>query len=120
MKLFRSTIQQGQWAEELAYQYLSQQGLKLVSRNYRCLFGEMDLIMRQQRILVFIEVRYRRSQRYGGSLESIDKRKQKRLKTIATHYLQTIKTPEPACRFDVVLIQGTAGDPKVQWIADAF
>jgi putative endonuclease len=112
----------GQWAETLAYTYLFQQGLQLLKRNFRSKRGEIDLIMLDQQILVFIEVRYRKkSQRYGGSLESIDIRKQQRILTTATYYLHTHPwTQKHSCRFDAVLINGTMENPQLNWIKDAF
>ncbi|MCG8083044.1 MAG: YraN family protein, partial [Candidatus Thiodiazotropha taylori] len=64
-------LQQGEAAEQLAVDYLSRRGLKLVTRNFRCKVGEIDLIMREKRTLVFVEVRYRQSDDYGSALESI-------------------------------------------------
>jgi putative endonuclease len=114
-------LKRGQWAEELAYTYLCEHGLQLVKRNYRCKVGEIDLIMLERDILVFIEVRYRQSQRYGGSVESIDQRKQQRILTTATHYLQAHRWAQNhPCRFDVVLISGAMSYPQLRWIADAF
>jgi putative endonuclease len=109
----------GQWAEELAYQYLCEQGLQSVERNYRCKIGEIDLIMLDGKILVFVEVRYRKSQRYGGSMASIDTRKQQKILTVATAYLQKYNQ-ERQCRFDVVLVDGAIEKPQLNWISDAF
>jgi len=114
-------LKRGQWAEELAYTYLCEHGLQIIQRNYRCKAGEIDLIMLERNILAFIEVRYRQSQRYGGSLESIDQRKQQRIFTTATHYLQAHHWAQNhPCRFDVVLISGALSYPQLRWIADAF
>ena len=82
------TNKRGQWAERLAEDHLTQYGLKLIQRNYSCQRGEIDLIMLEQNTIVFVEVRYRKDNQYGGGLESIDFRKQKKLLTTATHYLQ--------------------------------
>jgi putative endonuclease len=111
----------GKWAEDLAHAYLCGQGLQPIGRNYRCKAGEIDLIMLDQDILVFVEVRYRKSQRYGGSLESINTRKQQRILTTATHYLYTHRwAQQHPCRFDVVLMSGATNNPQMRWIADAF
>jgi putative endonuclease len=117
----KSTTERGQWAEELAHVYLCEQGLQLIKHNYRCKAGEIDLIMRDHDILVFIEVRYRKNQSYGGSLESINTRKQQRILITATHYLHTHSwAQQHPCRFDVVLISGATNNPQLRWIADAF
>ena len=116
-----TSLTRGQWAEELAQTYLYQQGLQPLEHNYRCKAGEIDLVMFEQSTLVFIEVRYRRSQRYGGSLESIDLKKQHRIMTTASHYLLTHQWAQNyPCRFDVVLISGIINNPQMHWIADAF
>ncbi len=118
---YQSSFQSGQWAEDFAHAYLCQQGLQLIERNYRYRRGEIDLIMQQQAILVFIEVRYRRNASYGGSLESINYPKQQRILRTAHHYLYTHSwTQQHPCRFDVVLIQGTLITPQIRWLTDAF
>lgn len=116
-----TAVQRGQWAEDLAHTYLSQQGWQTIQRNYRCKGGEIDLILQRQDLLIFVEVRYRLDQRYGGSLESIHKRKQQRIIQTARHYLQTHPlATQYRCRFDVVLVSGPPTDPTLRWIPDAF
>lgn len=113
-----TTSERGRWAENLACTYLCEHGLQLVARNYRCQFGEIDLIMQHGVYLVFVEVRYRAYQRYGGGLESIDYRKQQRLVLAATHYLQTHPDAQHrACRFDAMIVSGQS---QMQWVIDAF
>jgi putative endonuclease len=102
--------------EDVACRYLEGRGLRLVTRNHRCRHGEIDLVMRDGDTLVFVEVRYRRSQRFGSAADSVDVRKQRRLTAAAGHYLQRHPTPLP-CRFDVLAIG--AGD-RVDWIRHAF
>lgn len=106
----------GRDAEALAATYLQRQGLRIVERNWRCRFGEIDLIARDGPSLVFIEVRARTSLRYGGAAESIDRRKRSRLIAAASQYLAGAGSHTP-CRFDAVLIQGAE---KPQWIRNAF
>ncbi len=116
-----STYRRGQWAEKQAYTYLCEQGLQPIERNYRSKRGEIDLIMFEQAILVFIEVRYRKNQRYGGGLESIHAHKQQRILMTATYYLQTHRwAQQHPCRFDVVLMSGAIRQPQLHWIVDAF
>jgi putative endonuclease len=109
----RQTI--GAAAEDAALAYLSQRGLSLVERNFRCRGGEIDLVMRDGEALVFVEVRRRASSRFGGAAASIDAGKRARLMVAAQTYLQRYRMP-PACRFDVVAIDGDA----VSWIRNAF
>ncbi len=112
----------GRRAEQDACDYLEHQGLRLVERNYACARGEIDLIMLDRDTLVFVEVRYRRSHRYGSGAESVDWRKQGRLSATAAHYLQ--EHPRAArrpCRFDVIALTGEGGDgTHVDWISNAF
>jgi len=120
-----TTLDSGQQAENIALQHLQQQGLRLITRNYRCQRGEIDLIMKHRDSIVFVEVRYRRNQRFGGAGASVDQRKQDKLIVSALHYLQENRqaTRLPA-RFDVVAIharsQMAATEHDIQWIQDAF
>ncbi len=107
----------GSAAERQAEYFLTRQGLTLISRNYRCRMGEIDLIMRERDTLVFIEVRQRRHAAFGGALASIDQRKQHKLMICAEVYLSRLSRL-PACRFDVVLLQGDQATPH--WIKNAF
>lgn len=107
----------GRTTERLAEQWLRRAGLKSVARNYRCRGGEIDLVMQDDGILVFVEVRYRRNARFGGPIASVDARKQRRLSVAAAHYLQTKQWDGP-CRFDVIGLQGDGQEPE--WIRDAF
>ena len=114
----------GRRAEQGACNYLQQQGLRLVERNYACTRGEIDLIMQDRDTLVFVEVRYRRNAHYGSAAESVDWRKQGKLSATAAHYLQEHpKAARQACRFDVIALSGqnTAGNKtNVDWIPNAF
>jgi putative endonuclease len=111
-----STRETGDAKEALARHFLEQHGLRHVAHNVRCRRGEIDLVMRDAQTLVFIEVRYRRSERFGGAAASVDRRKQARLTAAAGFFLQRYPSDLP-CRFDVVAIG--AGD-QVQWIRNAF
>jgi putative endonuclease len=106
----------GENAEQQAYNFLVDKGLKPVSRNFRCKQGELDLIMTDQQTLVIIEVRFRKSDKYGSATESITRTKQSRI-IAATHvYLSTRKTDNPI-RFDVIAISGNG---NINWIQNAF
>jgi putative endonuclease len=108
----------GALAEQLAAQYLQQQGLKLLYANYRCRYGEIDLILQDGDTHVFAEVRLRSSSAFGGASASIDARKQAKIVRTAQHYLSSLKRIPP-CRFDAILMQSTEPD-KIQWLKDAF
>lgn len=102
--------------EQRARRHLEGQGLEFVAANVACRQGELDLIMRDGRTLVFVEVRYRASERFGGAAASVDRRKQTRLVAAAGYYLSRHPTDLP-CRFDVVAI---GADGRVRWIKQAF
>ncbi|MCB5188599.1 YraN family protein [Methylobacillus caricis] len=107
----------GDSAEQLAADYLQEQGLQLVTRNYHCRFGEIDLIMQEQKTLVFVEVRLRSHAQFGGAIASITPSKQSRLLRTAEHYLQ--RHGDAACRFDAILME-QLDSASIQWIKDAF
>ncbi|MDR0225765.1 MAG: YraN family protein [Burkholderiaceae bacterium] len=118
-----STRQQGQRAEALALAHLQAAGLHLVERNYRTPGrggGEIDLILRDRDgTLVFVEVRSRASQAFGGAAASIGAGKRRRIVLAARHYLMRWPAP-PACRFDVVVVDGGTRAPQLQWLQAAF
>ncbi|MGH8762944.1 MAG: YraN family protein [Nitrosospira sp.] len=108
----------GSDAERYAEQFLLRRNLVLLHRNYRCRFGEIDLVMREEMTLVFVEVRLRTSQAFGGAASSITLAKQRKLLLTARHYLASLKT-EPPCRFDAVLLSA-CNDHKIEWIKNIF
>lgn len=114
-----SRVAQGKAYEDLACRYLQQQGLRLLERNFRCRGGELDLIMREREFLVFVEVRSRRSTRYGSAAETVTLRKQRRLARAAALYLQRYRIDAP-CRFDIVAIDTSHPEPLLRWIKNAF
>lgn len=111
-----SRNKQGAAAENLAAQYLQEQGLRLLERNYRVRGGEIDLIAQEGETLVFVEVRLRRSQRFGGAAASVDIHKQTKLLLAAQHYLRGRDLP---CRFDVLLLDEIDA-ARIDWIQNAF
>lgn len=115
----RGDLQSGKRAEDAALAYLMRQGLALIARNHRCRRGEIDLIMRDKDVTVFVEVRFRQSQRYGGALESVNWVKQNRIVAAASHYLASA-APHGPVRFDVVAMAPHAGEFAVNWVQDAF
>ncbi|NOQ81719.1 MAG: YraN family protein [Methylophaga sp.] len=116
----KSELSTGQQAELWASNYLQQQGLILVTKNYHCRRGEIDLIMQDNQTLVFIEVRYRKSARFGSALESVNYKKQEKIIFTAEHYLLQNKQDFSSYRFDVVAISPEQHTPKITWLKDAF
>ena len=110
-------LKRGAQAEARALIYLQQQGLALIAQNFSCRWGEIDLIMCQAQTLVFVEVRQRSSQRFGGAAASVGATKQARLWHTADYYLQSrgqSGTRLPPCRFDLIAIDGEL----VTWMKD--
>jgi len=111
----------GRWAEQVAMAHLLAHGLQLLARNYRCRFGEIDLVMRDSPTLVFVEVRFRQSQRFGRGADTVTQAKQRKLIATARHYLAGItRHPLPPCRFDVVSVSRPNYEPQFEWIRNAF
>lgn len=107
----------GEAAEQLAAEYLQRQGLRLLARNHTCRLGEIDLVCRDGDTLVFVEVRQRRSERYGGAAGSITAAKRARIVAAARHFLMRLGRTPP-CRFDVVTVSGP--ERRVGWLQNAF
>jgi putative endonuclease len=107
----------GDAGERQALQYLERQGMTQVERNFRCKAGEIDLIMQDKACLVFVEVRKRAmgAERFGGAAASVTPAKQRRLIVAAQVYLKRFTHP-PACRFDVVTIDGV----ELNWLKNAI
>ncbi|MDP5009092.1 MAG: YraN family protein [Glaciimonas sp.] len=122
LKLFSPRQISGNLAEDEALVYLQQNGLQLITRNFRCKGGEIDLIMSESAKsanLVFVEVRQRADQRHGGAAASVTRSKQQRLIIAAQFFLQRYREP-PACRFDVIAIEGKDESQRINWIKNAF
>ncbi|MDH4047771.1 MAG: YraN family protein [Gammaproteobacteria bacterium] len=108
--------------EQLALDHLGRNGLRLLQRNFRCRHGEIDLIMLDRAVIVFVEVRFRKRSGFASAAASVDSRKQGKLCRAAGQYLR--RHPQyqnTAVRFDVVAFDGpTQQDFKLQWLQDAF
>lgn len=111
----------GDRGEKEAWKFLRRKGYRLITTNYTCRGGEIDIIAQDQKTLVFIEVRSRSSTAFGTPAETVDLGKQRRIRKAAEHYLHHIGEPERYCRFDVVSVlwQG-AKKPDIQLYQDAF
>ncbi len=112
---------QGDAAEDAARAHLEAQGLRTLARNVNYRFGELDLVMRDGDTVAFVEVRYRRSERFGGALASIDFKKRRRIALAARAWLAGQRGLALApCRFDVVLVSGDAAELACEWLRAAF
>jgi putative endonuclease len=111
----------GIYTEHQAKIYLQRQKLKFITQNYRCRFGEIDLIMQEKNYLVFVEVRYRCTTNYGSSSESLTLSKQQRIIKTAWHYLRTNHLlNKKVFRFDIVALSGELNQLSIQWLKNAF
>lgn len=108
----------GDWGEALAAGYLQQQGLKIIARQVRYRVGELDLICQDGDACIFIEVKARTSDAFGGPLAAVTIAKQQRLRRAANCYLQHSRQSNRPCRFDVVGVHLVTG--HITWIRDAF
>lgn len=113
----------GPWGEKLAADYLRRKGYRLVTSNYRCRFGEIDLIVKDRRFLVFVEVKLRKNAGFALAREFVDYRKQQRLRMTASLYLSRYPTSlQP--RFDVIEVYAPQGmetvKPVINHLEDAF
>ncbi|KZY60241.1 hypothetical protein A3742_29200 [Oleiphilus sp. HI0071] len=106
--------------ENKAKHYLQSKGLKLVLQNYSCRLGEIDLIMLDRSTIVFVEVRYRNTAKYGSALESITSNKRSKLLKAANHYLTSRADTSRPCRFDVIAFDNKNNETEVSWIVSAF
>lgn len=113
----------GSQAEQAAANYLQDQGLRRVEENFRCKMGELDLIMRDDSCMVFVEVRFRKSDRYGSAASTVTMAKQNKLRKTALFYLKARKLQHTAVRFDVVGMKPSeqgSSDYQFRWIKNAF
>ena len=110
----------GDYAEQLACGYLQRHGLQLLTRNYRCRRGEIDIVMRDGDSLVFVEVRYRHRTAFGTAAETVSTSKQARIIHCANCYLARYRAWNEPARFDVVCIEGGASQRRIEWLQNAF
>ncbi len=117
-----TSTDKGQVTEKFAEDFLIKQGLLPINKNYRCRQGEVDLIMREGDTFVFVEVKYRKSTRFGGAIAAISATKQKKVKHCVTFYLQQAGLNEynTPCRIDVIALEGDINQPVVTWLKNAF
>lgn len=107
--------------EEKAAAFLTEQGLTVVERNYRCGAGEIDIIAKDGSTWVFCEVKYRYDEGAGDPAEAVDGRKQQIIARAAAWYMRQRRLPEDVpCRFDVIAITGPGEACRIRWIPNAF
>jgi len=111
----------GKKGEDLAASYLQKnQGYRIIQRNYRCVFGEVDIIAKDHDVLSFIEVRTRKSEDFGNPKESITKRKQDQISKVALEFISKHNLHHMKARFDVVAVSLLPDRERMELIKDAF
>ncbi len=115
-----SEVHTGQAGEDIARQFLVEQGLTIVETNYRFGRGEIDIIARDGEYLVFCEVKARWNDEYGPPEYAITPKKQQQIRKVAEGYLYVRGIRDQACRFDVVAIDMSQGKPEIHYLRNAF
>ena len=110
----------GKEGEKIALRYLKRMGYQIIERNYRCKFGEVDIIAKDGKFLSFVEVRSGRNFIFNTPKESITKRKQQQISKVALNYIKRYQLTETEARFDVVSIKFSPLEENIELIKDAF
>lgn len=110
----------GRQGEQMAEQFLCARGYEIIVRNYRCTYGEVDLVARDRDTLVFVEVRTQSGSSFGGPLESVTRRKQRQIAKAALHYVVRHRVENQALRFDVIGISWDTSAPQIVHVKGAF
>jgi putative endonuclease len=110
----------GEKSENLAAWYLKKNGYKIIEQNYRNRMGEIDIIAREKKTIVFVEVKSRRSIRYGNPKWAVTPKKQRKISMVALYYLKTTQQIDAKARFDVVSITSNRDEPQIEIVRNAF
>ena len=110
----------GAQSEDLAVWYLKKNGYKILEQNYRTQLGEIDIIAKDKKTLVFVEVKSRRSIRYGSPKWSVTHQKQRKISMVALQYLKKTRQTDAAARFDVVAVISNQDEPQIEVVKNAF
>lgn len=116
-----NALDTGRSIEDLAVEYLQNAGIITLHRNFRCKYGEVDIIAKDQTTLVFIEVRYRKNAAFGHPMETVTFNKQQKIIATAQYFLLIRNWANTlACRFDVIAVLPAQNKFNIEWIKDAF
>ncbi|MBN1662188.1 MAG: YraN family protein [Deltaproteobacteria bacterium] len=115
-----STIGTGKKGEDIAVEYLKHAGYRIIERNYRCVFGEIDIVAQDGDTTVFVEVKSRRSARFGEPQAAVGPAKQRKLSMISLNYLKDKGLLNSKARFDVVAVRLSPSGHSVNLIPNAF
>lgn len=110
----------GQTGESLAAWYLKKNGYNIIEQNYRTPLGEIDIIAREKKIIVFVEVKSRRSNRFGNPKWAVTPQKQRKISRVALQYLKSTRQMNISARFDVVAVSSNRDEPRIEIVKNAF
>ena len=110
----------GKSSENLAVWYLKKNGYKILEQNYRTQLGEIDIIAKEKKTIVFVEVKSRKSIRYGNPKWAVTLKKQRKISMVALQYLKSIRQTDARARFDVVAIISNRDEPQIEIVKNAF
>ena len=110
----------GRRSENLAVWYLKKIGYKIIEQNYRTPLGEIDIIAKEKKTIVFVEVKSRQSIRYGNPKWAVTPRKQRKISMVALQYLKSTRQTDARARFDVVAITSNRDEPQIEVVKNAF
>lgn len=115
-----NNIEKGKKGEDIAAVYLRKKGYRIVERNYRCRYGEIDIIAMDAGDIVFVEVKSRKSESFGSPEEAVGIVKQKKISNVALNYLQEKEITDHNARFDIVTVRLIPEGNRINIIRDAF
>ncbi len=110
----------GAKGESLAAWYLKKNGYKIIEQNYRTPLGEIDIIAKEKKTIVFVEVKLRRSVRYGNPKWAVTRQKQRKISMVALQYLKSTRQMDAGARFDVVAVTANRDEPRIEIVKNAF
>ncbi|MDR3567282.1 MAG: YraN family protein [Syntrophobacteraceae bacterium] len=116
----KSRYNKGKEGERIAAEYLCQCGLKILERNFRCPSGEIDLVAKEGKTIVFVEVRSRQTGEFCTPEESLSVHKFRRIAKAALWYVKQRGQTDSSMRFDVVALRWNGEEPEINWIVNAF
>ncbi|MCK4859483.1 MAG: YraN family protein [Candidatus Omnitrophica bacterium] len=116
-----NNIELGKSGEKIAVDFLKKKGYRIIEQNYRCLFGEIDIIAKLKKTLIFAEVKTRYPSCFGSPQEAVNSRKQEQIAKTALHYLASCQSFKSPARFDVLsILFNSNGSKEIEWFRDAF
>jgi putative endonuclease len=110
----------GKTGEDIAAAFLKKKRYKIIERNYKCVFGEVDIVARDMNDIVFIEVKSRKSKDFGEPEDAVTLNKQRKISKVALNYLKDRRLDDRDARFDVIAIKLSTEGSIVKHIKNAF